>query len=871
MKELSRSIMRAEVGKDKRMQTPLVSIVLPTWNGSAWLKESIDSVLSQTYTNFELIIVNDCSTDNTEEIVNSYTDGRIRYLRNSENKKLPTSLNVGFEKARGEFFTWTSDDNRYKTKGLEVLVEYLTKNPDVDFVYGNQDIIDENGMFVREQIQKSEDWIPVYSVFGAYFMYRSKVHYKTGGYASDWFVVEDFQFVLTAYNLGFKFKKIEENQYEYRVQTKSLSVLKRKEQAEGLYNLCYDNLQKNMMVYPKNVVFRICVYLLEFANKLSSIEKAERVLFSMCAEVGGEIAQLIPFSIKQWLSCNAQNGDNVRLEGEKIKIVFWGAGQFCSSFLDASVKSGINVAYIVDNDEKKQGTYVSGVIVRSPEVLKNENKENTFVFITVSIPQAVKAITCELSNMGYSKTVFECSKFFEVDNLSHFCPVENYIEGLEYGYLARRHTSQNLLITNLLECKIYRCVNNSLKNNFIKIFERVKEGKLFGDYIIPTKFSNKVFGQFELTFEHDFIPVVTYCYEMSPLMLRDLVLFLIEFMERLETFMLCLKDVNCMNVTFYKGKFIYFDFGSIKDIETKSSNFFEFMYRNVNLLILFSKSAFNKAYMYLRNLDNVCTRVDLIGYLSSDEIDSYDEIVIKFLTGNKDKFKLLNNFIERISKNLSAKNIWREYQQYLFSDLYMANIYPDKQNKVLELIRSVKPNTLFDCTGNQGIYSMILYNELEHAVIADSDINNIDFAYSKIKEFGITNVYPIVLDIVCPSMAYYKDRQISGSAAILPWRESAIDRFKCEMVLALAVMRHLVLAMQLSFDELIGQLAQFSKKYLIIEWIEPDDVVIYDALQKNTSFEWYNRENFECSLVKHFKINSAVNSENTRILYLCEK
>lgn len=95
---------------------PKVSIVLPTFNGSKYIKQSVESVLSQTFTDFELIIVNDCSTDDTLSICNELKelDSRITIISNETNKKLPASLNIGFRRAVGEYFTWTSDDNLFK-------------------------------------------------------------------------------------------------------------------------------------------------------------------------------------------------------------------------------------------------------------------------------------------------------------------------------------------------------------------------------------------------------------------------------------------------------------------------------------------------------------------------------------------------------------------------------------------------------------------------------------------------------------------------------------------------------------------------------------------------------------------------------------
>ena len=110
-------------------KSPLVSIILPVYNGEKYLEKSINSCLKQTYKNIELIIVNDCSTDNTLSICDFFVknDTRVKLINNSINKKLPASLNIG-KKAKGNYLTWTSDDNLFKPNAIEKLVNRLISN-----------------------------------------------------------------------------------------------------------------------------------------------------------------------------------------------------------------------------------------------------------------------------------------------------------------------------------------------------------------------------------------------------------------------------------------------------------------------------------------------------------------------------------------------------------------------------------------------------------------------------------------------------------------------------------------------------------------------------------------------------------------------
>lgn len=208
-----------------------ISIVLPTYNGEKFIRESIESLLNQTYKNWELIIVNDCSTDNTLNIINEYAqkDSRIRIYNNEVNKRIAASLNVGFSQATGEYYTWTSDDNMFKPNAIEVLAKYLDENPEIDLVSSRYDVIDEEGNFVK--ISDKHNKRTVLKLIrgcnvGASFMYRKEIAEKVGGYDTDLFCAEDYDYwcrIATVGNILFT----KESLYKYRVNSQSLSATKK--------------------------------------------------------------------------------------------------------------------------------------------------------------------------------------------------------------------------------------------------------------------------------------------------------------------------------------------------------------------------------------------------------------------------------------------------------------------------------------------------------------------------------------------------------------------------------------------------------------------------------------------------------------------
>lgn len=227
----------------------MISIVLPTFNGEKYIREAIDSILEQTEKDFELVIVNDCSTDNTLNIIEDYAkrDNRIKVVTNKINCKLPKSLNIGFDLCSGDYFTWTSDDNMYKKNALEKMKNKLDGETETGVVYANCDIIDGRGKIVT-LAHNNESNISIYVAnnIGACFMYRREVHERLKGYNIDKFLVEDYDFWIRAYRY-FKFEHINESLYLYRQHSGSLTEERKKDIVEKTNELLIDNLSNKFI------------------------------------------------------------------------------------------------------------------------------------------------------------------------------------------------------------------------------------------------------------------------------------------------------------------------------------------------------------------------------------------------------------------------------------------------------------------------------------------------------------------------------------------------------------------------------------------------------------------------------------------------
>ncbi len=135
-------------------QSPRVSIGLPVYNGERYLREALDSLRAQTFTDFELIICDNASSDSTEEICRTYAaaDGRIRYFRNPANIGVDRNFNRTFELSSGQYFRWAAADDISAPAYVERCVEVLDQRPEVVLCYPKTRYVDEHGNAILDYV-----------------------------------------------------------------------------------------------------------------------------------------------------------------------------------------------------------------------------------------------------------------------------------------------------------------------------------------------------------------------------------------------------------------------------------------------------------------------------------------------------------------------------------------------------------------------------------------------------------------------------------------------------------------------------------------------------------------------------------------------
>ena len=240
------------------MKNPKVTVLMSVYNGEKYLNEAIDSILGQTFKDFEFLIVNDGSTDKTGEILESYNDPRIKAINNKKNIGLTKSLNKGLKISKGEYIARMDADDVSMPERLEKELEFLEQNRNVGLVGTDYLFINEKGKVVhivkclngsrelKEKLLEGNQF-----VHGSVMLRRECID-KVGTYREEFKFAQDYDFYLRIAEV-YDVANISEPLYKWRIDSKSISVVKKalqdkyallaSELAEERKRFCKDKLQ----------------------------------------------------------------------------------------------------------------------------------------------------------------------------------------------------------------------------------------------------------------------------------------------------------------------------------------------------------------------------------------------------------------------------------------------------------------------------------------------------------------------------------------------------------------------------------------------------------------------------------------------------
>jgi len=209
------------------MSTIPISIILPAYNGASTIKRAINSVLAQSYVNWEMLVINDCSTDDTEDIVIPFTnqDSRIKYFKNQSNLGVQRTRNLALDMVQNEYIAEIDQDDEWLDKNkLKKQIEFLEKNQDYVLVGTGVVIVDESQKEIARYLMPETDnqirnkILRANPFIHSSVIYRAKAVKDIGGYTVEK-MSEDHDLWLRLGRIG-KFANLQEYSVKYRFSSK---------------------------------------------------------------------------------------------------------------------------------------------------------------------------------------------------------------------------------------------------------------------------------------------------------------------------------------------------------------------------------------------------------------------------------------------------------------------------------------------------------------------------------------------------------------------------------------------------------------------------------------------------------------------------
>ncbi|MBW2003738.1 MAG: glycosyltransferase [Deltaproteobacteria bacterium] len=296
------------------MSAPLITVLMAVYNGEKCLDHTIESILSQTFTDFEFLIINDCSTDRTADVIRSYNDARIRLHSNETNIGQTKSLNVGLNLAKGKYIARMDADDYSMPNRLERQYHYITQHPEYSVVGTDCLVMDESNAkrSISKGYFKYEDIIiklltgsPINHV--SVLMNRADI-VRIGAYDPKYKISADFDLWSRLIRQGYKITTLREVLCAYRVSEGSYSNRNEARKVKENTDIIFENIRyiSNYVVNRESVKQLICRFSDEFVNMSDQeILKAERVYRNIITNLKSELRMKIEKSrIKKILLTN---------------------------------------------------------------------------------------------------------------------------------------------------------------------------------------------------------------------------------------------------------------------------------------------------------------------------------------------------------------------------------------------------------------------------------------------------------------------------------------------------------------------------------------------------------------------------------------
>lgn len=439
---------------------------------------------------------------------------------------------------------------------------------------------------------------------------------------------------------------------------------------------------------------------------------------------------------------------------------------------------------------------------------------------------------------------------------------------------------------------IYRGIGGKLAGDYRKMFETGLVDSLVGQrLLVGTEVTDITLDGFEFVIKHDRIPFVTYAWEWCGPMLKEAALCLLDVEIELSKRGWTLRDAHPWNVLFDGTRPLFVDFGSFISLDERPGWVALDEFRSFFLypLLLVSLGQSRLARLLLQDWDTGVGEREL-GLLLRGRLRPFGAtnarpkvyeagrrvipkplrpMVKKILnpTGSRDlsNVRARIEFLLRLRQTVEELEIpelrtdWSNYYEGAFPPWSPTPDWTPKHHAVVKVL-STRPSSVLDLGANRGWYSQFAAMEGARVVAVDNDEGALTLLHRDLRGADI-DVLPIFMDFKDPSPG----RGV-GNRIFLP----ATDRLQCELVMALALVHHLVFKNRLTFDHITDGLASFTTSRVLVEFIPPSDEYVKPWMTPEHS--WYSLEKFMGSLRRHFsRIETLESHPKDRVLLLCAK
>ncbi len=384
------------------MENPRISIIIPVYNGSNYMREAIDSALAQTYDNFEVLVVNDGSDDGgaTREIALSYGD-KIRYFE-KENAGVATALNLAIREMRGEYFSWLSHDDLYYPNKLSVQMRALRERGDrTAIVYSDYDSLN---MFTGEKESTNFlEWYPLerlessvfpifYSLIQGCSLLLHKSHFdRAGTFDEALLTSQDYDLwfrVFRGQKLVFVPQSLICSRLHSEQGTRTMDCF-RAESGRFFSRASLElSIEEVIAAFGHEALF---YYRIMYIFRILNLPENGRILTERCA--AAKLPEAIGQQITAWLKGQG---------AEKICVFCAGAYGKHMCFILSDL--GIPVDYFSDNNPDLWGCQVEGIPCVPPDELKKISRDT---LIIVSLSGCPAKILSQLKQMGCPHVITE--------------------------------------------------------------------------------------------------------------------------------------------------------------------------------------------------------------------------------------------------------------------------------------------------------------------------------------------------------------------------------------------------------------------------------------------------------------------------------